>query len=224
MILQNRHLEKALNDLEAAYESVPGDQHEYEDNAMALEIVERALAQALRTSVDLLLLLDPTDIMELEPPLKAHVGRMLTVRAILQYDLGQRDFAAHSTRLACQAFRDTLEFRFADEGRYAANHLHQLLTRDVAGLALHPHEAADCYEELFDHYASRQIFDRAEDMLFFALELTDQPRALLARGIGFYDTLQKLETVELQRHGLPRHEVNESRRELEERLRRIDAD
>ena len=224
MILQNRHLEKALNDLEAAYESVPGDQHEYEDNAMALEIVERALAQALRTTVDLLLLLDPTDIMELEAPLKAHVGRMMTVRALLQYELGQQDFAAHSARLACQAFRDTLAYRFTDEGRYAANHLHQLLTRDVAGIAIGPHEAADCYEELFDYYASRQIHDRAEDMLFFALELTDHPVPLLERGIAYYDSLQSLETVELQRHGLPRHEVNESRRELEERLRRQRAD
>lgn len=221
MILQNRHLEKALNDLEAAYESVPGDEHEYEDHGLALEIVERVLADALRTKPDLLPLVDPTDIESLDAELKAQVGRILAVRSLLLYELEQLEFAARSTRLAVQALRDTMDHRFADEDRYAANHLHQLLLRDVASTALGANEAADCFQALFEYYAHRRVYDRAEDMLFFALDLIDDPRSLLKTGIAFYDDLGELETHQLQRHGLPRHEVNEARRELVERLRAL---
>lgn len=214
MILQNKHLEKALNDLSAAYESVPGDDHEHEDHALALAIVERALADALRTTPDLLNLLDPTDIEPLDPELKARAGRILFVRAQLLYQLDQDDFAAHSARLACQAFRDTLSMRFDDEDRYVANHLHQLLRREVAAVALRSREVADSYEELFEYYAGEDLFDRAEDMLFHALELRDDPVPLLRRGLNFYDELRQHSTRYLQKRGLPRHEVNESRREI----------
>lgn len=218
MIIQNQHLEKALNDLESAYESVPGEGHEYEDDEIALSIIERALADALRTSPDLLNLLDPTDIEPLDHRLKARAGRILAVRAILLYRLGHHDLCAHSTRLAVQAFRDTLAYRFDDEDRYVANHLHQLLMRNVAAIALRPHEIADSYEQLFDYYAGIDLYDRAEDMLFHAIELSDAPHDLIERGIAFYDELQQLDRRTLQTRGLPLHEVNESRRELVDQL------
>lgn len=218
MIIQNRHLEKALNDLSAAYESLPGEDHEYEDNTIALAIVERALAEALRTEPDLLVLIDATDIEALDYRLKAHVGRILFVHAQLLYELQELDFAAHSARLACQSFRETLSFHFEDEDRYAANHLHQLLTREVAGIAFRPDEVADSYEMLFEFYAGLELLDRAEDMLFHALELRDDPVSLLERGIAFYDRLSEEKPRYLQKRGLPRREVNAARRELEEQL------
>lgn len=217
MILQNRHLEKALHELESAYASVPGDPHESEDLDATLAIIDRALAKALRTSVELLPLVDPTDIVELADDLKAQVGRILVLRALVLRELGQDDFAIHAARLALQALRDTVTHRFADEGRYAANHLHQLLTRPIADQAFRPREAAACYETLFEHYRTREIYDRAEDCLFHALDLSDRPGPLLAQGLTFYDELLALSTVALQRHGLPRHEVNQSRQELVQR-------
>ena len=218
MIIQNRHLEKALNNLESAYESVPGEDHEYEDHSIALSIVERALADALQTKPDLLVLLHPTDIEPLDYPLKAQVGRILFVHSVLLYEMNQQELAAQSARLACQAFRETLDFHFDDEDRYAANHLHQLLTRPVAAIAFYPSEVADCYEMLFEYYAKLQLYDRAEDMLFHALDLRGEAESLLRRALRFYDDLAAKDTRHLQKRGLPRHEVNASRREILERL------
>ncbi len=220
MIIQNKHLEKALNDLESAYESVPGDEHEHEDDHIALSIVERTLADVLRTKRDLLPLLNATDIEPLDHRLKARVGRLFAVRAVLLHRLQQDDLAAHSTRLACQAFRETLSFHFDDEDRYVANHLHQLMMRDVAALGLRRDEIADSYELLFDYYADHELLDRAEDMLFHAIELRDDPVELIERGIEFYDSLSQRRRRFLQKRGLPLAEVNESRQELQEALQR----
>lgn len=221
MIVQNNHLMKALNDLSAAHESVAGEEYEYEDLVISLSIVERALADALRTRPDHLVFIDETDIEVLDYRLKAHVGRVMALRAILLYDLEQTDFAVHSARLACQAFRETLDFEFEDEDRYVANHLHQLMTRDVASLAFRPDEVADSYEQLFDFYAQARLLDRAEDMLFHALDLRQDRKPLLERALQFYDELLTLKTRFLQKRGLPRHEVNESRREI---LRLLEED
>ena len=218
MILQNRHLEKALNDLERAYEMVPGENHRYEDHSVALSIIERVLADALRTKPDLLILLDPTDLHDLDYSMKAHVGRVLFVRAQILFEMDHLDFAVSSARLSCQAFRETLAFHFDDEDRYVANHLHQLMTRDFAPRAFRNQEVADNYELLFDYYAEHHLFDRAEDMLFHALDLREDPRDLLQRGLAFYDELLEMKTRYLQTRGLPRHEVNAARRELQERL------
>ena len=219
MIIQNEHLEKALNDLESAYESVPGDEHEHEDDAIALSIIERRLADALRTKPELLPLLDATDIQPLDPRLKALAGRIFSVRAILLYRLEQPDLAAHSARMATLAFRDTLDFEYGDEDRYAANHLHQLMMRPVAAAAFADDEIADSYEQLFEYYAEAGLVDRAEDMLFHALKLRDDPGPLLERGLAFYEGLQQRTTRYLQKRGLPRPEVNESKREIESMLR-----
>lgn len=221
MLIQNEHLEKALNDLESAYATVPGDEHEYEDDEIALSIIERSLADALRTEPDLLALLTPADIEGLDARLKAHVGRVMAVRSLLLYRLDQQDLAAHSTRLASEAFRQTLSYQFDDEDRYVAHHLHQLLRHDVAALALRREEVADCYEHLFEYYADAELFDRAEDMLFHAIELRDDPVDLLRRGLQFYDRLRDCNTRYLQKRGLPRPEVNESRRELLGELQRL---
>lgn len=218
MIIQNRHLEKALNDLESAYESVPGEDHEYEDHSIALAIIERVLAEALRTKPELLPLVNATDIEPLDYRVKAHVGRVLFVRAQLLYEMDELDFAAQSARLACQAFRETLSFEFDDEDRYVANHLHQLMTREISAIAFQPDEVGESYELLFDYYAEFELFDRAEDMLFHALDLRDQPDALLQRGLEFYDSLATQSTRHLQKRGLPRREVNESRREIIARI------
>ena len=214
MIIQNRHLEKALNDLSSAYESVPGEDHEYEDHSIALAIIERVLADVLHTKPELLPLVNATDIEPLDYRVKAHVGRILFVRAQLLYEMDELDFAAQSARLSCQAFRETLSFEFEDEDRYAANHLHQLMTRDVATVAFRPDEVGESYELLFDYYVEFELFDRAEDMLFHALELRDRPHALLQRGLAFYDDLASRDTRVLQKRGLPRHEVNQGRREI----------
>ncbi len=218
MIFQDKHLEKALNDLETAYEGLPGEDYEYEDLTISLQIVERALAEALRTKPDLLILVDPTDIESEDDRIKAHLGRLLFVRAILLYDLRHYEFAARSARLACQAFRDTLAFEFDDEDRYVANHLHKLMMSDVASVAFRDDEIADSYEKLFDYYVQLQLLDRAEDMLFHALDLAGDPIHLLEKGIEFYDHLREQSRRFLQKRGLPLREVNESRRELEERF------
>ena len=224
MILRNNHLEKAKKQLERAYDSVPGENHDYEDDAIALKLIERALADALRTKPDLLNLLGPPDIEALEVDLKAHAGRMMAVRAMLLYRLDDGDLAAHSARLATQAFLDILDFEFTDENRYAAHHLHQLLTHPVIALALRRTEIAEHYERLFDYYAGIDLLDRAEDMLFHALELADSPTPLLEKGLEFYDELRNKRARFLQKRGLPPEEVNLSRQEIIERLQRAEDD
>lgn len=218
MVIRNNHLEKAKKQLELAYESVPGEEHEYEDDTIALELIERALADAMRVKLDLLPLLGPPDIDALEPQLKPQVARILAVRAVLLFRLDHTDLAAQSARLSARAFRDILDHQFDDEDRYAAYHLHQLLTRPVAAAAFRPSRIADFYEQLFDYYAGLDLLDRAEDMLFHALELTDRPVPLLRRGLEFYDELRNKRRRFLQKRGLPIDEVNLSRSEIIERL------
>lgn len=223
MVVQNNHLQKALNDLSAAHQRVAGEDYAVEDLEISLAILERSLADALQTKPELLDFLQHEDLTELPSELKAHSGRVFAVRAVLLFELGHPDHAALSARYSIQCLQETLEFSFDDEDRYVAVYLHKLLTKDVIPHAISGEEIAGLYELLFDFYRQEELFDRAEDVLFHALSLTTKPEPLLKKGIGFYEGLQRMETRYLQKRGLPRYEVNEAHRELLEQLARLES-
>jgi hypothetical protein len=215
MLFRNHQQEKVLSHLAAVLRSVAGDEFEYEDHSVSLSILDRALAEALEIEPDRVALVDASLIEDLEPELQAHVGRVLALRASLLLDMGSVEQAAWSAHLALVAYRNSLSVQFDDEGgRYVAHYLHQLLLHDVAVSTFDPATVAEAYESLFDFYAEQGLIDRAEDMLFHALELIDAPGQLLRRGVEFYDSLLLLDPIELKRRGLPIKEVRSSRAEL----------
>ncbi len=221
MIFKNNHQEKVLNHLAAILKKVAGDEFDYEDLDVGLAILDRALADTLEIKPDFVGLIDAHLIDNLDVEMQAYMGRGLAMRASLLLDMGKESEATAMALLSIRAYRHSLSVRFDnedEEGRYVAHYLHQLLRHPVAALAFSPHDVAHSYRTLFAFYADQGLLDRAEDMLFHALDLLSSPPELLREGIEFYDALLDEDPRELKRRGLPLREVQAARDELRERL------
>lgn len=218
MAIQNNHLMSVLREAAATYIRVAGAKTDYQDHSIALTLVERALADLLGTKPELLSLCGSDQIDPLEPALQAHLGRLFALRASLLAELQSPDLASHSARQAALALRQSLGFSFGDDGleeqRYAANFLHNLLTKPFASQAFSPQEAAELYEQLFDFYAQARLLDRAEDMLFHAIDLSADPAPLLEKGREFFEALRRLDHQKLKQSGLTANEVEETLAEI----------
>ncbi|RAL25220.1 hypothetical protein DL240_03140 [Lujinxingia litoralis] len=223
MILKNEHLLRALEALSRAYKQVAGKRTELVDDRLALEILDRALADQLHTRHELVGTLESDDLLALDELLQASLGRLFALRATLLFAREQHRAAHHSAQVAFDALHRTLRARLTDEDRYAAHYLHRLLIHPVAASALSAHTVADAYQDLFDFYAEHQHDDRAEDMLFHALELMepDSPARtrLGQRALSYYQGLQELDERQLQRRGLSRFEVRQAMADLRDLLR-----
>lgn len=219
MAIQNNHLMSVLREMAATYIRVAGAKTDYEDQAIALSLVERALADALGTNPELLSFTGPDQLDRLPPQLQAHIGRLFALRATLLFELKDLSLASHSARQAALALRQSLGFLFGEDGleerRYAANFLHQLLTHPMASSSFSTEEAAELYEQLFQFYAQARLLDRAEDMLFHAIDLRADPAKILQEGRAFYRSLKGVDEQTLRRDGLSPQEVDQALEEIQ---------
>lgn len=218
MAIQNNHLMSVLRQMAATYIRVAGAKTDYQDHAIALAIVERTLADGLNTKPELLSLCGPDHLHDLPTPLLAHLGRLFAMRSTLLFELHSAELATQSAHLSAFAITRSLDFTFGDDGleerRYSANFLHQLLLHPVATASFTTEEAAHLYEQLFEHYAQARLLDRAEDMLFHAIDLRRDPTPTLERGRAFYDALLSEDQQRLENCGLTPEEIKESRAEI----------
>jgi len=74
---------------------------------------------------------------------------------------------------------------------------------------------AEAWKTLFHIEADRQRFPKAEDYLFHAIDLAEDPKSVLEAGLKFYRRLEKLPDEVLERRNLPRDEVEAALDELE---------
>jgi hypothetical protein len=98
------------------------------------------------------------------------------------------------------------------------NLLADILRQQRIARALSPLEVAEAWRVLFEVEAERENFANAEDALFHAIELADDPEALIRRGLDFYEDLTSRSDHRLRRGGLDADEVDRARWELVERL------
>lgn len=222
MIVKNEHLMRALEALSKTYKRVAGARTETFDDRMALIVLDQTLAEHLHTRPELLATLQHEDLLAFDERLQASLGRLFVLRASLLHDLRHHSAASHSARIAFFTLRRTLRTRHPDEDRYAAHHLHRLLTHPAASPALNADLVAQAYVELFDFYAEHHIDDRAEDTLFHALSLLlpDSPdrAALGQRALNYYQGLRELDDRQLQRRGLSHFEITQAIADLRDLL------
>ncbi|MFU8805200.1 MAG: DUF6483 family protein [Bradymonadaceae bacterium] len=214
MIVRNDHLMRALQQMDAAYLQAVGQTRDQIDDDAALATVDNALANTFGTRAELIGILGTDLIDSLDPTLSAHAARLLGLRGRLLAELNQPDLAIHAMRLAHRAMMKLLDHVFEDEKREAAYHVEVLVKHPLAVYGFTTEELEVTYTELFSYHAGQSHFDRAEDCLFHALELTSEPDELRRRGLKFYDHLLTLPNDALDRGGLPRREVEDARREL----------
>jgi hypothetical protein len=75
----------------------------------------------------------------------------------------------------------------------------------------------DIIFKLMNYYEQTELFSRAEDMLFEALDMTEDEAPVIDQGITFYKRLRLKSEVELEAGNLPREEVEAGLKELLER-------
>ncbi len=89
-----------------------------------------------------------------------------------------------------------------------------LLRQERVAHTLERTELTDAWEALFELEADRDNFSYAEDYLFHAVRLADDPLPLVHRGLDFYDRLLALSDDALESGGLTREEADHARWEL----------
>lgn len=89
-----------------------------------------------------------------------------------------------------------------------------LLRQERVGRMIPEEAVAESWRVLFELRWERDDFANAENALFHALNLADQPESLLRRGLEFYDDLVDRSDDQLRRGGLTRAEADRARWEL----------
>jgi len=192
------------------------------DPGKTLGRIDRALADAFRTRPETLHLQIDHGIEEIDERLAAEVGRLLVVRADVAEAVDEADLAGRSRTFAFRALLSgaTVSFHAPDGEQLDETPLDQLRTllRDPAvARELPAARMAEAWETIFEIERDRQHFPAAEDALFHAVELTPDPGDVLRAGIRFYERLLDLPDEVLERRDLPRQEVREGLRDLENR-------
>lgn len=96
--------------------------------------------------------------------------------------------------------------------------LARVLRQERVARLLSPREVAHAWQVVFEIEADRGRYDRAEDALFHAIELRDNPCGLIRDGIDFYKTLEDAPDDRLRAGGLSAREVDRAKWELLEKL------
>lgn len=104
------------------------------------------------------------------------------------------------------------------EPRAPAELLAEILRQQRIGRVLDPYEVAEAWRVLFELEADRGHVALAEDYLFHAVRLTEDPEPLIHRGLDFYAEILDWSDAKLTRRGLPRDEARQARWELLELL------
>lgn len=89
-----------------------------------------------------------------------------------------------------------------------------LLRQERVAHVLDRDESVEAWRALFDLEADRDNFSYAEDYLFHAVRVAEDPMPLIHRGLDFYDRILALPDDDLESGGLTREECDRARWEL----------
>jgi hypothetical protein len=176
--------------------------------------LETALAEVFRTRRELLFMQPMQMIEEFDGRLNAEVGRGFVQHARLHEELGNPEKAHRSWHLAVEALSRGVGVDLQTTDENANDVLRELLRGDVGSRFLTRDEMAELWREIFETESAAQRFDLAEDALFHAIDLSDDPDDHISRGIRHYQTLRQFSEEQLDEAGLPLDEVAETLDEL----------
>ena len=176
--------------------------------------LEGALAKVFRTRRELLFMRPMEMIEEFDGRLNAEVGRLFVEHARLSEELGRGQDVKRSYHLAIEALRRGVGVDLQTTDENSNDVLRELLRSQVGPAYLDRSEMCDLWRDIFETEAAAQRFDLAEDALFHAIDLAEDPADHVARGIRHYDTLQQFSNEQLRACGLPADEVRATLAEL----------
>jgi hypothetical protein len=110
--------------------------------------------------------------------------------------------------------RDSIGEELSHSDKTSTDLMRELLRDDRITTVLDADEMAETWRDIFEHEARHQRYAPAEDALFHAIDLADDPTDHVRRGTRFYETLLKLPDEVLDEGDLPRVEVQEALQEL----------
>jgi hypothetical protein len=193
------------------------------DKRATLEQIDQALGDAFRARPETLHMEVDQRIENLDDRLAAEVGRLFVVRAEVAEKLGHADLSDKSLELALRGLLEGAQSSFHggdDEDETPIDLLRDLVRSDQAAEVMSADELAEVWAVAFRIEADRQHFPEAENALFHALEVADEPDALADEGLEWLDRLLELPDEVLEERGLPRDEVQAAIEELSTRVGR----
>lgn len=216
MAIRQDLIMKMIEQLAETFQRIfAGDSHE--DPEREIIELEAALAEVFRTRRELLFMKPMQMIEEFDGRLNAEVGRVFVEHARLHQELGRPEQADRSWHLAIEALRRGVGVDLHTSDENANDVLREILRSEIGPRFLDTKEMVDLWREIFETAAAAQRFDRAEDALFHAIDLADDPTDHIRRGIRHYKTLRQFSEELLEDAGLPIDEVEETLAELEKR-------
>lgn len=214
-IQQNAILQMVEILADAFEENIAAD---IDDEDRALFAIEEALAEVFRTRRELLFMRPEEMIEEFDPRLAAEVGRLFYEHSRISQSQGHDQAGAHSYALAVQALRMSVGQSLSRSQEDATDLMRRILRSERILSVLGAEQMAETWRDIFEHEARSQHHALAEDALFHAIDLSDQPTDHIRRGLRYYDKLLELPDEVLQEGGLTRTEAQNARQELQ-RLR-----
>jgi hypothetical protein len=172
------------------------------------------LADVFRTRRELLFMRPEEMIEQFDSRLAAEVGRMFIEHARLSKSQGLADASDRSFGLAIMCLRGGLGEALSHTDKTSTDLMRELLRADRIATVLDAEEMAETWRDIFELEGRHQRYAQAEDALFHAIDLADDPTDHVKRGIRFYQTLLKLPDEVLEEGDLPRVEVEEALDEL----------
>lgn len=216
MGIRQDFLIRMLEELADAFERIFKDSGNVEDKDRALFEIEGILAEVFRTRRELLFMRPEEMIEDFDPRLAAEVGRLFLKHSELCEAKGQEHAAQRSFELGIKCLRGGLgqEISHADGG---SNELmREMLRSRKTATVMSADEMADTWRNIFEIEARRQHYPEAEDALFCAVDMASDPSDHVARGVRFFEALQKLPDELLEERGFPRQDVDEALEDLRE--------
>lgn len=189
-----------------------------DDKAGALFEVEGVLAEVFRTRRELLFVRPEEMIEDFDPRLAAEVGRLFLRYSELAESQGHAQPAERSYELGVICLRDGLGCELSNTEEGANGLMREVLRTRKIATVLDSEARAEVWRRIFEIESRLQCYDLAEDAIFEAVNLADDPTDHAQRGIRFYKSLLKLPDEVLDEVDLPRDEVEEAIVELEEYL------
>lgn len=214
MAIRQDLIMKMIEQLAETFQRIfAGDSHQ--DPERQLIELEGALAKIFRTRRELLFMQPMQMIEEFDGRLNAEVGRAFVEHARLNEKLGRPELADRSWELAIEALRRGVGVDLQTSSENSNDVLRGMMRGEVGGRFLTPSEMADLWRDIFETESAAQRFDLAEDALFHAIDLADDPTDHVLRGIRHYRSLRQFSEEKLDEAGLPIDEVEATLDELE---------
>lgn len=191
---------------------------EIADKPGALFEVEGILAEVFRTRRELLFVRPEEMIEDFDPRLAAEVGRLFLRYSELAESQGHAQTAERSYGLGILCLRNGLGCELSHEEDGSNALMREVLrTREIQAV-MSREERAEVWRKIFEIESRLQRYGLAEDAIFAAVELAEDPTDHAQRGIRYYNGLLKLPDEMLDEVDMPRDEIQEAIAELEESL------